>query len=109
MIPGSMMRFPPPPDTGPAPRMWKSLGVVAQNTAGYVEAHYELKTFSGDLDVDTEAEVRAETGSLLNALTSTQKPIDPDATYMLQRRRGLLRVRLRAGRWNEPTTVSGRM
>ena len=109
MIPGSMMRFPPPPDPEPAPRMWKSLGVVAQNTNGYVEAHYELKTFRGDLDVDTEAEVRAETGSLLSALTATSKPIDPDAVYVLQRRRGLLRVKLAAGRWNEPTTVSGIM
>ena len=109
MIPGSMMRFPPPPDTEPAPRMWKSLGVIAQSTSGFVEARYELKTFNGDLDIDTEAEVRAETGTLLHALTATKKPIDPDATYVLQRRRGLLRVGLRAGRWNEPTTVSGIM
>jgi hypothetical protein len=36
--------------------------------------------------------------------------IDPDAVYTLQRRRGLLKVKLVGGLWNdEPNTVMGRM
>ena len=109
MITGSMARFPPPPDSGPRPVMWKSLGIVAQDQRGYVEMHYELESFRGDLDPDSEDEVRGAAHGLLNALTSTGRSIDADAVYVLQRRRGLLKVKLAAGWWNEPTTVYGVM
>jgi uncharacterized protein YhaN len=110
MITGSMARFPPPPDTGPKPVMWKSLGIVAQNMTGWVEMHYELETFHGDLDPDSEDEVRGSAHGLLAALTSMGRVIDPDAVYTLQRRRGLLKVKLVGGLWNdEPNTVMGRM
>lgn len=109
MIPNSMARFPPPPDTGERPIMWKSLGIIAQSQSGFIEAAYALDTFRGDLDVDTEAEVRGACHSLLGALTQTGRAIDPDAVHVLQRRRGFLKVRLVAGYWGEPNTVAGRM
>lgn len=109
MMVGGIARFPPPPDGSERPVMWKSLGIIAQDARGYVEAHYELKTFRGDLDPDSEDEVRASTHGLLAALTSTNRPIDGTAIYTLQRRSGLLKVRLAAAYWNEPTTMTGRM
>ena len=108
MITGSMARFPPPPDTGPRPVMWKSLGVIAQSQEGFVEAMYELPTFRGDLDVDSEEEVRSATISLLAAIAETGRTVDPDGVHVLQRRRGLLKVRIVGARWGEQTTVSGR-
>jgi hypothetical protein len=109
MITGSMARFPPPPDPGPKPVMWKSLGVIAQTQVGYVEAAYELATFRGDLDVDSEEEVRAAAVTLLHAVVNTGREIKSDDVFVLQRRRGLLKVRLMGGFWGQPTTVAGTM
>ena len=44
------------PPEAPKPKMWKSLGHVM---AG-VEAHYHLATWGGELDADTEAELKIE-------------------------------------------------
>ncbi len=111
MITGSMSRFPPPPtgDDIPKPVMWKSLGIIAQDATGYIEAHYALKSFRGDLDPDTEDEVRGACHGLLAALRGTGRPIDTDDVYVLQRRDGMLQARLSVGLWGEPTTVRGRM
>jgi hypothetical protein len=110
MITNSMMRFPPPPSSDPKPRMWKSLGIIAQDMRGFVEAHYELKTFRGDLDPDSEDAIRAATHGLLSAVTQTGRALDPDAVYALQRPRGgLLLVKLAGGYWGQPNVTEGIM
>jgi hypothetical protein len=110
MITGSMARFPPPPDPGPKPVMWKSLGVIAQTQVGFVEAAYELATFRGDLDVDSEEEVRAAVVTLLHALSSgSPREVRSDDVFVLQRRRGLLKVRIMGGFWGQSTTIEGVM
>lgn len=107
MITGSLSRFPPPPATGPQPRMWKNLGVIAQDHSGYIEAHYELKSFRDELDVDSEDEVRVAANTLLHALSSCGRAIGAEDTYVLQRTRGFLKVRLAVGYWNQATTMGG--
>lgn len=100
----NVFRYPPPPATGEQPRMWKTLGVVAQSASGWVEAHYAIRTLHDDLDVDREHELRVVAGNLLHALTSQsgRTDIDPEAHYVVEHALRLHRIRLWAGAWNEP-------
>lgn len=99
--------FPFPPAPQPvAPRMWKQLGIIAQSHEGWVEAHYALECFDGDLDVDREAELRYAVIGLLDAVTKGGRPLDPKAVYAMQTGRKALTVRLQGGRWDdEPVLI----
>lgn len=101
-----MNPFPFPPKPQPTTRrMWKQLGLIAQSYQGWVEAHYALDTFNGDLDVDREAELRQATLGLMAAVTRGGIPLDPNAVYALQTGRRALTVRLQTGRWDDDPVV----
>lgn len=107
MIVGGLMRFPPPPAPEARPVMWKNLGIVLQDHTGYVEAHYALKTFRGDYDVDTEIELRTAARELYIALVRSGQTVDPNVHFVLQSRLEP-RVRLVMGEHDVPTVVGGR-
>ena len=102
----SLSRFPPPP----APtthRMWKYLGVVAQDNAGWAEAHYAIKALNADLDIDREAELRQSVLQLFDCVVSGAAPntIDPDACYALSDgTRNPVLVRFYVTRWGGEAT-----
>lgn len=89
----------PPSPAAPMQRMWKSLGVVVQDHAGFIEAHYAIPNLSGDADPDTEAELRAQAVQMVYRLVQMSGPVDGDACYLLRVDRKDYRVKLPAIRW----------
>lgn len=71
------------PDEAPRPRMWKSLGWVHPQ----LEAFYHLETFSGELDLDREAELRAEMVGILPILANASIDV-ANAVFARTPRRG---------------------
>lgn len=105
----TFMRFPPPAAAGTLPRMWKYLGIVAQNTTGWVETHYAIETLRDDLDVDREKELMAVAVNLLHATTTHEgvSDIDPAAFYVVEHGRRFHRLRFWYGSWSDPTNAAG--
>lgn len=93
--------FPPAPEPATPPRIWKSLGIIAQDVSGWCECHYAIDSIGGDADPDTEAEMRAQACQLLHVLTRHAGPVDGAAIYSLVIGRKVYRARLPAMRWGE--------
>lgn len=70
--------------------MWKSLGWVHPT----LEAAYHLETFRGDLDIDREAELRAEMAGMLPVLVNAGVDV-ANAVFVRGARRGFRQVYVR--------------
>ena len=70
------------PPAAPRPRLWKKLMAVAPFL---VDVHYALERWpGGDLDIDTEAELREEMAGVVNDMASRGAFV-PDDGVMFQR------------------------